>query len=388
MLRHRTFLAAIAAAVALTAALPPATADTAAAREEDPDAIAAARLKEFGQGYVSHIDRDRRLIYISALDKQNLDDTVALLADYTDAQRKTLFKQPLLWYVTVILPTVEHYRKLAPRTTAVGFYHPAKRTLISIDRGRTLLHEYTHALHHADQAAAGQVHPIWVTEGLATLFEAAEITPEGLNPVVDNRLGAIQRAIHTGSCPPLKWLLGCNAELFMKDPSLTYAQARYVMFYLHQQGQLEAWYAAFKQSFPRNATGQAALESILGQAIEGLDLRWKQWTAKVAVPAGLRQDYRGRLGIQMNDDSRGVKIISMLPQGAAAQAGRLRVGDVITAYSERPVRKPAELAAAIRATGELKTVTIQILRNNEPLTILQPLGTAGGAGSPPAGSVH
>ncbi|MCE5326580.1 MAG: PDZ domain-containing protein [Planctomycetaceae bacterium] len=380
MPRRRTFLAAIAAVIAFTAALPRATADTAApARAEDPDAIAAARLKEFGQGYVSHIDRDRRLIYISALDKQNLDDTMSLLADFTDAQRKTLFKEPLPWYVTVILPSVEHYRKLAPKANAVGFYHPASRTLISIDRGRTLLHEYTHALHHADQAAANQLHPIWITEGLATLFEAAEITPEGLKPVADPRLGVVQRAIHTGSCPPLKWLLGCDDKLFMKDPSLTYSQARYVMFYLYQRGQLDAWYATYKEGFAQDPTGQVAMERVLGQAIEGLDRTWKSWAARVEVPAGLRHDYRGRLGIQMNDDTRGVKIISMLPQGAAAQAGRLRVGDVITAYSDKPVRKTAELAAAIRATGELKTVTIQILRNNESITILQPMGTAGGA---------
>ena len=142
------------------------------ARIGSPEHIAELQLKRLGPGHQAKIDKQRRIIYISALDPRHLQETMDLLSAYTDAQRKTLLTRPLTWYVTVILPTVDEYRRLAGNKRALGFYQPVTRTLTSVDRGRALIHEFTHALHHADQSASRQRHPPWVCEGLATLYES------------------------------------------------------------------------------------------------------------------------------------------------------------------------------------------------------------------------
>lgn len=372
MPRHRYAIAAVIAVLLPAGPLHAQT--TTAPRPTDPEKIAAAHLKRFGKGYVARIDRERKIVYVSALDKKHFDDTVRLLADYTDAQRKTLLTARPPWHVTVILPTVDDYRKLTPSSKAVGFYHPLSRTLISIDRGNVLLHEFTHALHHADQAAARQAHPIWITEGLATLFESAEIAPGGLRPAVDARVVYVRYAVRTGSIAPFKWLLNCKPELFMKDTKLSYGMARYLMLYLHSKGLLRKWYALYKETYDKDPTGAVAMEKLFGRALVYTERDWKNWVLKLEIPYGVRRAHQGRLGIQMGKHPRGVKIVSMLPQGAAAQAGRLRVGDVVTVFNGHAVRNPAELGAGIRATGELKTVTIELIRNGQAVVIQQPLG--------------
>ena len=336
--------------------------------------IAQTQLKHFGQGYVAQGDAKRHLLYISALDETHLRETVELLAAFTDAWQKTLLAEPLPWNVTVILPTVEDYRKLASARGARGFYRTQDHMLIAIDRGRVLLHEFTHALHHADAAAGGQVHPMWICEGLATLSEACEITPDGLQPQVDTRAVTLQNALRTKTAIPLARLLELDFRAFARNARLAYAQSQYMMLYLHQQGKLKAWYKEYKATYASDRTGKKALEKVLAKPLATIEDDWMKWVNQLRLPLGETKARQGRIGLEFQNCPQGAKVVGLVSGGAAEKAGRIKVGDIITKFNGHTIANTAQLVGAVRAAGANRTVEIRILRHEKPLTIHQPLG--------------
>ena len=354
-----------------------AMAATAAGQERDFAALASTvskdQLKRMGSAYTSKTDVDRHIIYISALDDQHLQATMQLLASFADAYRRTLDDSALPWGVTVILPTVDDYKPLAPAKDVAGFYRPGDRTLISIDRGRVLLHEFTHALHAADAAAAQQVHPIWVREGLATLLETAAITPAGLEPRTDLRLLAVQKALRDKTLISLDKLIAMGDKPFAKDAVQCYAQSRYLMLYLHQQGRLNQWYRHYKAGYADDPSGLKAMEKTLGMRIWAIETAWQEWLVKLRLPIGELEAGQARLGVEVKDDQ-GVKVASLVSGGAAATAQRIAAGDTIERFNGQAVHNTAELVAAIRAAGAMQTVAIDLVRQGRKLTIQQPLG--------------
>jgi len=66
----------------------------------------------------------------------------------------------------------------------------------------------------------------------------------------------------------------------------------------------------------------------------------------------------------------------MIARGAAAQAGRLRVGDTITHVNGRPVSNVEEFSVAMTATAEMQTVPLGILRNGRAITMEHPMAVA------------
>jgi len=230
--------------------------------------IAKKYLQRFGRGYRARLDPPRRLIFVTALDDEHFRETAGLLGRYADIQRKSLFSSPLLWDVVVVLPTVEDYAALGAGKNVSGFYSPAQRALVCLDRGRVLIHEFTHALHHADQASAHQHHPLWIAEGFATLFECSRIQAEAVIPQVDQRLVTLQRAIEAKATIPLADLLKMDTEAFAKQWELAYAQSRYLMLYLYQQGKLPQWYKTYKALYDDDASGREALVRVLSMRLD------------------------------------------------------------------------------------------------------------------------
>jgi len=363
---------------ALIAAPALGTAETPEQLKAEAYKLAREHLARMPEGYHARIDVDRRLVYVSALDEAHLKETMVLLAVYTDAQRKVLLSEPLAWNVTVLLPEEAEYRKLAPDLKTTGFYRYADHTLISIDRGRVLLHEFTHALHHADAAAAGQTHPIWICEGIATLFESASVVSGELSLSTDSRLIHLQRALRLKTLVPLEKLMKMETKAFVEQADLCYAQSRYLLYYLHENGLLRKWYAAYKAGFDKDPTGRAALEKVCGKHISAIEEDWREWAGELKLPWGELRRGQARLGIEMQDHNRGVKVVRLLPGGAALKGGRLRKGDIIRAFNGTDVSSAAELINAIRASGAHQTVKIDLYRNGRELTVLQPLGAAGG----------
>ena len=387
-------LAALAGAVALAAA--GALAGAGEPKADDlatqADELLKAQLKKMGEGYSGLVDRERHIVYVSALDEEHFRQTRELIASYVDAQRRTLLETPLAWNLTVLLPTVDDNRKLIAsrdgrgdgnrpgnrdaNCTFIGLYEPRGHRLTAIDRGSVLIHEFTHALHHADQVAAGQVHPPWVTEGLATLFESARITPSGLEPNTDLRLYSLQNAIRAKKTVPLDALFKMGHKPFLAQADLAYAESRYVMLYLHEKGRLRDWYKRYKATFAEDPGGVKALEAMLNNKLATIEKEWLEWAAALKPPPLPKRAEKARLGLEVQDDPAGVKVVGLADGGAAKQAGRIQVGDVIQEFNGQKTANIAEFVAAVKSAGPMQTVKVKLLHRGQPLTVLQPLDSS------------
>jgi len=338
--------------------------------------IAAKHLKCLGEPYRAHYDQARNIICISALDPKHHAETIRLLNASSDAFSRTFGASKPQWLITVLLPTVEDYRPLAPSEKVKGFYEPSQRTLTSIDRGSVLVHEFTHALHHADSDAAGQVHPIWIKEGLATLFESAAFTASEFLPHVGVRVLTLQRAVRLKQLIPLNRLMSLKPKAFARDADLCYAQARYLMLYLHRKGKLGQWYRTYKSGYSEDPSARKALVKVLGKPLPQIEREWQDWAAGLELPWGQVRSAQGRLGLQMRDTREGVKVIGFDENSPAQQAERLQIGDVILKFNGHETKSTADVIGAIRNAGALQTVTIEVRRKGRVVTIHQPLGSA------------
>ena len=131
--------------------------------------IVSALRAKFGKDYLYEIDHDRKIVFATNVDRKTLDEMKQSLTHYASAQWRDLFTHSFEQYVTVVVPKNWSAGRVG------GYYNRATRALVCKSVGMVLTHEFTHALHFADMTARGQQHPIWVAEGLATLFETSRV---------------------------------------------------------------------------------------------------------------------------------------------------------------------------------------------------------------------
>ncbi|MCK4626135.1 MAG: PDZ domain-containing protein [Phycisphaerae bacterium] len=363
-----------------TVAPPKATPATATTQKKNLGAEARQLAKKWsdhlGTGYITRIDSRRHLVYVSAVDKKALTRVTRLLGAYHDMQRKTLLPEPLRWNVTIVLPTLKDYRKLVPNIKAYGVYSPKKRTLVSISFSNVLVHEFTHALHHNDQVAANQKHPIWIVEGLATLFQSAGFNPkkgEWKIPI-DTGLKVMQKALKEKKAHSLHKLCSMKPKAFMQDAELCYRQVRYVMLYLHRQGKLQQFYKAYKAGYASDQTGVKALEETLGNPLKKIEADWKKWLLAQKPPWRPAHKYRAHLGVRMKQIPAGVKIVGFVRNSSAKRAGLLKVGDIIISLAGQTVQAPNALTAAVRSCKPGQIIEIEVIRKGRTTVIKHLLG--------------
>ncbi|MFO8012484.1 MAG: PDZ domain-containing protein [Phycisphaerae bacterium] len=336
--------------------------------------LAAVYRRRFGEGYTTHIDRRRRMVYVSALDGKTFRKVERMLGHYADAQQDLLFPQPLLWNVAVVLPTLRDYRKSVPPDDVSGYYQPATRTLTSISVSDVLIHEFTHALHHSDQVRRNQRHPVWITEGLATLFQGAWSESGRIAPRVDPTLAMLQGAAREKRLPSLADLCDMTPQAFRDIAEIAYPYVRYVMLYLYRQEKLEAFYEAYTSGYASDPTGRKALETVLGKPLEAVERAWRQWLLALDPPWTPAHPVVAHLGVRMRPAERGVMVDGYLPGSVAERAGVLRVQDVILSVAGRATPTPRDLGPAVRACEPGETVEIEILRGGERMVVTQVLG--------------
>src|SRR5258708_27075413 len=105
----------------------------------------------------------------------------------------------------------------------------------------TVVHELTHALIAPDFPDV----PSWFNEGLASLYEQCSLGRDTITGHENWRLPALQKAIKAETLRPLAELI--EDPQFYRDDlvGLNYAEARYLMFYLQEKGQLVRYYKEF-----------------------------------------------------------------------------------------------------------------------------------------------
>jgi hypothetical protein len=168
--------------------------------------------------------------------------------------------------------------------TPYGFYSSGTGGLfMNISTGGgTLVHEIVHPYVEADFPSA----PPWLDEGLGSLFEQSAERGGHIVGRPNWRLAGLQRAIARGALPSFRELTGQGGAAFYDDERGTnYAQSRYLLYYLQEQGLLRDFYRAFRAARAKDPTGYATLVQTLGaRDMAAFQRRWEQYVAALRFP--------------------------------------------------------------------------------------------------------
>jgi hypothetical protein len=142
----------------------------------------------------------------------------------------------------------------------------------------TVVHETVHAMMDADMPRA----PVWIAEGIATLYEQCGFDGRELHGRLNWRLPELKRRIRAGDATRLADLLQMDdADFNRSDQSLNYATARYLCYYLEQRGLLRQFYRTYRDRFTEDPTGRRFLEEITGKPLETLEAEWRGWVLEL-----------------------------------------------------------------------------------------------------------
>ncbi|MGB2822486.1 MAG: tetratricopeptide repeat protein, partial [Phycisphaerae bacterium] len=291
-------------------------------RKDEIQRQRAARIRDhlreqFGEGYIYEIDHDRKLVFATNVDRRTLVEMKQRLTAYAAAQWKGLFTHPFERYLTIVIPRSSDWRWPGRG----GFYSRGPHMLYARTVGLTLVHEFTHALHAADQDGFGQDHPIWITEGLATLFESSRIVAGRAVPQPNRRLNMLQGILRRKRTIPFGQFVRYSHPKFMSDPMTAYAQCRYMLMYLHSKGLLKRWYDAYTAGYDGDRSGATALTEVCGKELAEIEADWKKWVMELDAPVLRLPPEHAYLGIQLQAGVDGVRIARVVPDSGADEAG-------------------------------------------------------------------
>jgi len=329
-----------------------------------------ASLKEhFGEGFICEIDHENKIVFATDIDRRTLGELKTSLSQYAAAQWRTLFDNAFDEYVTVVIP-----REAKNIPVGIGgLYNPHAKQLTARSIGMVLRHEFTHALHFADQEARGQSHPIWVTEALATLFESSDLIDGQARPIPNQRANAIKYLVQRKRNIPWSEFLSLSHGAFMRKAAVAYPQGRYMLMYLHEKGLLKAWYDAYTAGYDKDKTGAVAIAKVMGKPLEKVEADWLKWVGKVkSVPRRLapKQAY---IGVQLERQFDGLRIVRVVERSAAAKAG-LRADDVIVKLDGRRMVDVPELLRTVSSHKVGDKVAIEYRRARRYATVTATLG--------------
>lgn len=331
------------------------------------DANAAAAKKEFPSAKDAGLNEDLRLVYLSSFNPKSFDAAKAEIDLIGRWAKEVLFTDLTpeaaandAWAV-VILPNRKEFLRWAFATYGQaamsngqgigGSYSHDDKRLVAQDLGSSFRHEFMHVLHWRDCTRRGQIHPIWVMEGLCSLVEDYDLDAAGkLVPATSWRTNTAKRIEKAGLLLPIEKLCALPREKFMTGrPLAMYAQARTLFLYLADQDKLGAWYAKFCETFDKDPTGVAAFEAVFAKPIKQINADFRAWVK--ALPAVPEEIPRGAasLGIEVDWGQGEGPIVAAIPDRLRRSGPKLdlRKGDIITAVDSKPVRDIAELVRVL-----------------------------------------
>ena len=166
--------------------------------------------------------------------------------------------------------------------TPFGYYSAGHKALVmNIETGGgTLVHEIVHPLVAANFPEC----PSWLNEGLGSLYEQCQDRNGHIHGLTNWRLRGLHEALKDEEykMPSFEELCSTSTrEFYEEDPGTNYAQARYLLYYLQEQGLLVKFYHEFRRSAQDDPTGYATLCKVLGRKKEDMDAFQKEWTEYV-----------------------------------------------------------------------------------------------------------
>ncbi len=150
---------------------------------------------------------------------------------------------------------------------------------------RTLAHEVTHPLLEADFPEA----PLWLQEGIASLYEAPELSHDDAGAEIHGvKNWRLPRLLAAFASPEerrdarLDALFGMTDEAFRAgDEELHYAMARYACQWLDHDGRLWPFYHAWRDGAAGDPTGERAFVKVVGKAPRETNDDWVAWVRRL-----------------------------------------------------------------------------------------------------------
>lgn len=335
---------------------------------------ALAELKrKFGDGYRYAVDEDQKLVFAADTDQTTLDALRGWIVAQENSQEAALFSHKPDEFIRIVVPSRPDYRRVIHTPGVRGMYVDQTRTLYAEHLGQVMTHEFTHALHSADQRAYRQEHPIWLREGLASMYEAGDFVDGKLIPRDNFRLASVQMAARRNGLYAFAKLLRLQSLDFTSNPDLAYGESSSLLLYLHEKKQLREFYDAYKASYDADATGQVALESTTGMTLTELEQAWKKWMLARPSPAPPRGPGGPSMGVNFKEGIDGLNVTVILPNSPAARAG-VKLGDILVGIDERPSRDYLSLWSVLAQHKAGDPVTLHVRRGEAYLNVKVVLG--------------
>jgi len=244
----------------------------------------------------------------------------------------------------------------------------------------------THAFHHADQIFRKQVHPLWISEGLALVFETSCVQDGRLHPLPNARWIQLREMVAQEELIPWAKMVRLTDKKFNADAINSYAQTRYVFLYLHHRGLLKSWYDAYTRGYNDDPTGRAALEKVFGKKLSEIEADWMAWVKSQKPTPSKLQPGVPCLGFAYKRTWTGLLIRDVLPSGGAEQAG-LKVNDLVTRVDGQHVASYWDMMAILSQYHPGDTLKVAYRRNGQSLETAMSLRAApdtGGTTNVPA----
>jgi hypothetical protein len=288
-------------------------------------------------------------------------------------------------WALIVLPTRAAFERWStdtygPRPAASyhavgGAYDHDTKRLIAQDLGSTLRHEFLHVLHWRDMTRRGQIHPVWIQEGLCSLMEDYDFLPDNsLTPAHSWRTTTAKRLLAANTLPSLAALTSMTRETFSQSRPLTnYALARTFFLYLHSQGKLAAFYSTLCSTFSEDPTGTLALERTLSKPLADINSDFRSYLRSTPdIPEQITPGMAS-LGVEITAGTGEGPIVTLAPSSSP-----LRSGDVIVALTAKdqpphPVRDIPELIRLLSRCTPGENLTITLRRGKARLTLDLPL---------------
>lgn len=158
-------------------------------------------------------------------------------------------------------------------STPYGYYSSHHKALVMdiSTGGGTLVHEIVHPFIESNFPQC----PSWFNEGLASLYEQSSSRNGKIVGLTNWRLRGLQQTIRAERLPSFKSLCETTTREFYQSAGTNYAQARYLCYYLQEQGRLRKFYHQFNRNVNRDPGGFETLKSVL--ETDDIDTFQKEW---------------------------------------------------------------------------------------------------------------
>jgi hypothetical protein len=245
---------------------------------------------QFGDRYSYVVDEPDKLVFAAYTEPAALDDLVKQIRLERTSQGAQIFSHPSDEFIRIIVVSAADFSRIERRSGVAGYYDDSTRTLIVKHAGPELWHEFTHAMHAADQHALDQEHPVWLSEGLATLYEYAptenvgDIRTPVLVPADTWRLANVQAAAKHNAMIPIEKLVTLDRASFTARADLAYGEAGSLLLYLYEHQLLKKFYDAYTTGYSNDSSGIVALKAVTGVDSNDLQKEWMEWFMARPVP--------------------------------------------------------------------------------------------------------